>query len=77
MLPELVLEHDDLRWLIQLSPVQMAAVRDVNMGFWGFEDYCATASVMLLVFVCRLPQLQLLDWGCQPTFSEVGGTPDA
>ena len=66
VVPVLDLWCEDLRFLIQLNPVQMAAVRDVHMRFVSTGPVYATASVMLFTFICgRLPMLQRLklDWG--------------
>ena len=68
LLPRLNLERDDFALLLQLSPLQMAAVREVFMCFFGDPEY-ATASVMLLSFVCgRLPMLQRLMLDCGDPF---------
>ena len=81
VLPVLDLQHDDLNWLIQLNHVQMAAVRDVNMCFSCTGPPEATASVMLLTFICgRMSMLQRLklDFGeADAEFFEVGCTADA
>ena len=64
--PVLDLWCEDLRFLIQLNHVQMAAVRDIRMCFRSQHPGDATASVMLLAFICgRLSVLQRLklDWG--------------
>ena len=56
----------DLLFLVKLNHVQLAAVRDVRMCFRSADPGCATASTMLLTFICcRLPMLQQLelDWG--------------
>ena len=66
VLPVLMLHEDDLEWLIQLNHVQMAAVRDVHMPILPVGSGCATASVMLLAYICGLlPMLQRLklEWG--------------
>lgn len=70
VLPKLALHHDDLDWLIQLNHEQMAAVRDVDMGFICPSPQGATDSVMLLAFICgRLSMLQrlMLHWGALMT----------
>lgn len=61
LLPRLRLGHQDLAWLLQLNPVQMAAIRDLCMEFIHDQPEDAAASAMLLAFVCgRLPRLQRL-----------------
>ena len=81
VLPVLDLQHDDLNWLIQLNHGQMAAVRDINMCFSCEGPPDATASVMLLSFICgrlsRLRRLKLYFGDADAEFFEVGGTADA
>ena len=73
-----------LAWLLKLSASQMAAVREVDMIFFGDNRECATASAVLFTFICgRLPTLQRL---ClhqghtteykQKYYAEVGCTSD-
>ena len=60
-LPKLALHCDDLDWLLKLNPVQLAAVREVRMGFNEYPEI-ASASVMLLAsFSGRLSSLQRLE----------------
>ena len=86
VLPVLDLHHTDLKWLSQLTQVQMAAVRDVCMRFLPTrrsQPGCATASFILLAFICgRLSMLQRLklkweEFDDQDDFQEVGCTADA
>ena len=78
ILPVLNLDNEDLKWLIQLNHVQMAAVRDVHMSLSCTLHHLAdeTASIMLLTFICgRLSMLQQLRlyWGdISEAFSKVG-----
>ena len=82
-LPTLDLSNDDLTWLLHLNSAQMAAVREVTLGFYSDTPEDATASIMLLAFICgRLPKLRWLKlyWGDpfqQEDFAEVGCTSDA
>ena len=74
-------DYGGLDRLITLTPIQLAALRDVRMGFTCNTPQSATASVMVLAFICRsLPRLQRLelDWG-EPdeNWSQVGCTADA
>ena len=62
VLPELALGHEDLAWLLQLSPVQMAAVRDVCMDFWGFEDHWATIGPASCSSYSSVPSLSCSGW---------------
>ncbi len=77
------LHHDDLKWLSQLTHAQMAAVRDVQLRFISAGPGYATASAMLLAFICgrlSMPQRLKLDWGNnyqQEDLSEVGCMADA
>ena len=79
VLPVLKLHHTDLKWLIKLTHAQMAADRDVRMRFLPArpsQPGCATASVMLLAFICgRLSMLQRLQLDEQDLI-EVGCTAD-
>ena len=61
VLPVLDVWWADLRLLIQLNHVQMAAVKDVHIRFTSVGPGYATASVMLFTFICgRIPMLQRL-----------------
>ena len=60
-----VQEYGGLDHLITLTPIQLAALWHVHMGFNNDDLQAATASVMILAFLCRsLPRLQrlTLDW---------------
>ena len=77
-------DHAGLDQLITLTPIQLAAVREVHMGFYGMDPQSATASVMTLAFVSRsLPRLQRLELEWNEPFepdedwSQVGCTADA
>ena len=76
--------HCGLDQLMMMTPIQLAAVRDARISFCGHTLLSATASVMILTFICRsLPRLQqlMLDWGgpFEPDedWSQVGCTADA
>ena len=69
LLPKLDLNNDDLTWLLRLSPIQMAAVREVDVFFVGHDRKYATASAMLFTFICaRLPMLQRLGVDCEEPY---------
>ena len=76
--------HDCLDWLMRLTLIQLAAVRDVRLSLYYDDQQAATASAMILAFISRgLPRLQqlLLDWddayGWDADWAQVGCRADA
>ena len=79
-----VQNYGGLDGLSTLTPIQLAALRQLRMDFNGNSLKAATASVMTLAFISRsLPRLQRLDLQWFEPFdpdadrSQVGCTADA
>ena len=79
-----VQDYGGLDRLMRLTPIQLAALRDVSMSLYDKDSQSATVSAMILTFISRsLPRLQrlVLDYvepfEADDDWSQVGCSADA